>query len=169
MIGLAGVDGGVLWVVAGVFTLRSIVGAPPGFAWGVACIGAAMRWGTLGLGDLSTATRLFDATVLAGSPLVQTGMVAALGAAVVDEARRGGLRRPSWVERSAAILASVLVVALFIVPGPAADALTAGVWALAACGVLAATLLLQPFTSRLPGWLPALVAVAGLLVAEAVR
>src|SRR5688572_9626875 len=49
LVGLVGVDAGILWIVAGVFTLRSLVRAEPGAAWGLACMGAGLRWGSLGI------------------------------------------------------------------------------------------------------------------------
>ena len=162
VIGLAGVDGGILWIVAGVFTLRSAVRSAPGLAWGIACIGVGLRWGSFAVGDLETATRLFGATVVAGGPAARIGMAAALVGALIDESRRDGLRSDSWVERGAAVVATVALVPLFLVEGATGEPLTAVVWGLAGAAILLAALAMQPITRRIPSWTPLPLVIAGL-------
>ncbi len=165
-IGLLGVDAGLVWIVAGVLTVRSVVGVPPGAAWAVACIGAGMRWGTFGLGDLETATRLLGPTVVSGEPAVQIGMTVALIAAVLEEAAGGGIQNGSWPERGAALVAGVVLVPLFLVGGPGRLGASAGPWAAAAVVVLGAALLLRPLARRIPPWVPVALAAAGVVLAE---
>lgn len=166
LVGLSGVDAGILWIVAGVFTLRSVTRSAPGLAWGIACVGAGLRWGTFAVADLETATRLFGATVIAGAPAARVGMTVAFAGAVVDEARRGGLRSDSWVDRGAALTASVTLVPLFLVEGASRDPVLAAVWATVAVGTLLTALVLHPIAQRVPAWAPLPVVVAG--VASAV-
>lgn len=165
-LGLTGVDGGLLWIVAGVFTLRSIAGTSPGIAWGVATLGAGLRWGTYSLGDLESATRLLGPTVAAGSWLVRAGMIAVLVGAVLDETRRADWSS-SWLSTAAGIAAGVSLVPAFIVPGPG-DAPTSAVsWAAAAAGLLVVGIVVRPITRRLPWWLPSLIVGVGLTLTEA--
>jgi hypothetical protein len=154
-----------LWIVAGVFTLRSLTGAPPGLTWAVACLGAGLRWGTFALGDLESATRLVGSTIAAGSPVVQGGMIAALAAAVLDEARHPNGRTP-WTEQSAAVVAAVTLAVVFVLTGPAELSASVVPWAAAAAATLVATILLRPFARRLPQWAPLALAVVGVVVAE---
>jgi hypothetical protein len=161
LVGLVGVDAGILWIVAGVFTLRSVTRSSLGLAWGIACIGAGLRWGTFAVADLETATRLFGATVIAGAPAARVGMTVAFAGAVVDEARRGGLRADSWVDRGAALVALSALVPLFLVEGPARDPLLAAVWAVVAAGMLLAALALHPVARHVPSWAPLVMVVAG--------
>ncbi|MGH2758254.1 MAG: hypothetical protein ACRDKJ_01695 [Actinomycetota bacterium] len=165
IVGLTGVDAGILWIVTGVFTLRSVTRSAPGLAWGIACMGVGLRWGSFAVGDLETATRLFGATVIAGGPVARIGMTAALAGAVMDEARRGGLRADSWVDRGAALVALVVLVPLFLVEGASSDPILAGVWAVAAAATLLAGLALHPVAKRLPSWVPLPVVVAGVAAA----
>jgi hypothetical protein len=166
--GLLGVDAGLLWIVAGVFTLRSVAGAPPGLAWGIAFMGAGLRWGTLGLGDLETATRLLGASVLAGGGLVRVSMAAALVGAVVDESARGDLLAGSFAERSATLVAGVALVPAFLVAGPVRSGPSSIAWGLAGLGVVATLLLAGPIVRRIPRWLPSALVGAGVLLAEIV-
>lgn len=164
VVGLTGVDGGILWIVAAVFTLRAAIGAAPGLAWGIACVGVGLRWGSFAVGDLETATRLFGSSVIAGAPLTRIGVTAALAGAVVDEARRGGLRSDSWVERGAALAAIVALVPLFLVEGPTRDPVLAVIWGVAAAVALVVALALHPVARRVPSWLPLPVVIGGVVV-----
>lgn len=165
LVGLAGVDAGILWLVAGVFTLRSIARSSLGLAWAIACVGAGLRWGTFALADLETATRLFGSTITVGTPAARVGMAVSFAGAVLDEARRGGLRAESWVDRGAALVASVALVPLFLAEGPGRDPVLAAVWAGAAVGTLLATLTLHPVVCRVPAWAPVPIVVAGIAAA----
>ncbi|MEX2395206.1 MAG: hypothetical protein WD826_12090, partial [Actinomycetota bacterium] len=104
-VGLIGTDAGVLWVVAGVWTVRSVAGAELNVAWGIAVIGAAMRWGTLSLADVAVATHLVGPSMSAGPVLVRAGLITALGAAVVGEWRAARWETRNWGERLAAAAA----------------------------------------------------------------
>lgn len=166
VVGLLGTDAGLVWIVAGVFTMRSLAGAAPGAAWAIACVGAGLRWGTLGVGDIETATRLLGSTMLAGATVVRVGMVTALAAAVLEEARGGGLFADSWLEQAAAVMAAVALALVFVVAGPTRFSTSVAPWAIAAAGAVAATVLLGPVARRIPGWAPICVAAAGIVVAE---
>lgn len=150
LVGLLGVDAGLVWIVAGVMTIRSVAGAPIGLTWAIACVGAGVRWGTLGVADLETATRLLGPSVVTGSVPVRAGMILAAAAAVVDEAAADGLRATSWVERSAAVVAAVTLAALFLVVGPTDLSESALPWAAATAGVVTAIVVLAPFAGRVP-------------------
>lgn len=164
---MLGVDAGLLWIVAGVLTVRSLIGVAPGAAWAVACVGAGMRWGTFGLGDLETATRLLGPTVVSGAPAVRIGMTLALVAAVLEEAAAGGVTIGSWPERGAALVAGVALVPVFLVGGPSRLSGSGTAWAGFTVLVLGAVLLLRPLARRLPPWAPIALAAAGVLVAGA--
>lgn len=164
-IGLVGVEAGLLWIVAGVLTVRSLNGVAPRAAWAVACIGAGMRWGTFGLGDLETATRLLGPTVAAGEPAVRIGMTLALLAAVLDEAAADGVLSGSWQVRAAALVAGIVLVPVFLVGGPSDLAGSGWSWAASAAAVLGAIVLLRPFAGRVPAWAPVALASAGVLLA----
>lgn len=168
IVGLMGFDGGLLWLVAGVWTVRAVWGTAPGLAWGIACLGAAARWGTMTLADVESATRIFGPTVASGGPAVRWGMTAGLVAAVVSEARTDGLRARSWPERVAALAALAALVALYCVPGPGDPAVltSLGLWALAGAALVAVTLALGRAAAAAPGWAPPVVAAVGLLVAR---
>lgn len=164
--GLAGIDGGLLWIVAGVFTLRSAAAMTPGIAWGLAVLGAGLRWGTFGLGDIESATRLVGPTVAAGSIFVRAGMIAVLAGAVLDESRRFGVVEGSWMSIGAAVTAAVSLVPAFIVSGPGDVLASALSWGAGAGGVICAAVALRPVMRRLPWWLPLLLVSSGLTVTQ---
>jgi hypothetical protein len=171
LIGLLGTDAGLVWLVAGVFTVRSLQGRPVGMAWGVACIGAGVRWGTLGLGDVEAATRLLGPTVLSGGVIVRGGMAAALVAAVAGESRIDGLRAYAWPERVVAVVALVALAAAFVVEGPAGSGPgpSLGAWAVAGVVLAGVVLAAAPLARRLPAWAAPIVAVAGVVAAGVFR
>jgi hypothetical protein len=166
VIGLLGVDAGLLWLVAGVWTIRAVAGSPLGLAWGTACLGVGLRWGTTSLGDLSVATRLNGPTLLTGNVLVQGGLALVFAAAVIGEARVGGLHSPARGERAASAIAVVALVAIFVVRGPGDPGSLLPIWwgAAAAAGA-ALVFLLRPVSQRLPVGPPAPPAAAGVVVA----
>lgn len=147
------------------FTLRSIAGTSPGLAWGIATLGAGLRWGTFGLGDLESATRLLGPTVTAGSPIVRAGMVVALVGAVVDESRQADISGASWLSGAARVAAAVALVPAFIVAGPVELSASAIAWAAAAAGVIGGGILVRSATRRLPWWLPLLLVAVGITAA----
>jgi hypothetical protein len=168
VVGLLGSDSGALWLIAGVWTVRAMARAPVGFGWGVACLGAAARWGTIGLGDVAVATRLGGPTITAGPVLVRAGMLAALVGAVIDEARGGGLLSRAWGERAAAAGAIVALAALFLVRGPADPRTTLPVlWGASSAALTMLVLVLRPAALRLPAWAAPSVAFAGVIMATA--
>ena len=164
VVGLAGADAGLIWVVAGVFTVRSVWGSPPGYAWAVLCLGAGARWGTLSLSDVETAARVFGPAGAAGSPLVHAGMAAALAGAVLSEARIDGLRSSAWATRTASFVAILAMVGLAAGPGPGRTSLNGSLawWAGAGVAGVALTLALSRTARRLPAWVPPLAAAAGI-------
>jgi hypothetical protein len=163
-VGLAGADGGLLWVVAGVWTVRSVWRSPPGYAWGVLCLCAGARWGTLSLGDVETAARIFGPTP--GPVVVRAGMILAVGAAVLSEARIDGLRSASWATRAAALAAALCVVAVAVAPGPGRTSVRPSLisWTVAGVVLVAATLALSVVARRLPAWVPGLAAAVGITI-----
>ena len=168
VIGLLGVDVGLLWLVAGVWTIRAMAGAPLGLAWGIACMAVGLRWGTTSLGDVAVATRLAGPTVAAGPLVVRVGMIAALVGAVLDEARAGALRGPGWNERAAAGISVAALVALFVVRGPGDPATELPVlWA--ALAVVGTTLVLQlhRVLRPMPPVVPVAVVAAGTMLGVA--
>ena len=167
-IGLLGADAGVLWLVAGVWTVRAMASAPVGFAWGAACLGAAARWGTLGLGDVAVATRLSGPTVFSGPVLVQAAMIAALAGAVLDEARGQGPASRTWGEHAASAGAIVALAALFLVRGPDDPRTTLPVlWCASAAALTAVILLLRPAVVGVPAWVAPVVTIVAIVVAVA--
>lgn len=163
-LGLVGLDGGVLWVLAGVWTARVVSGSPIGLAWGVACLAGTMRWGTLTLGDVAVATRLAGPSALSGTAPMRAAMAAAILGAVLDEARVNGLRAGSRAEQAAAVVALVALVGVFLAGGPQEPFFeAAGGWAASAALVAALTLLAGRFATRVPAWFPVVLASGGLI------
>lgn len=150
------------------WAVRAVSGVPVGLAWGLACVGAGMRWGTLGLGDLEVATRVAGPTVLAGPPVVRAGMIASLVACLVAESQAEGLFARAWGERGAAAIVAASLGPLFVVPGPTwpvgTDALS---WA--GMGVAATTVVLfgRRLFAPVPRWTAPVVAAAGVAAALA--
>jgi len=167
VVGLAGADAGLLWIVAGVFTVRSVWGEPPGYAWGVLCLGAGARWGTLSLGDVETAARIFGPAAAAGSFAVRVGTGVAIGAALLSEARIDGLRSSSWATRAASLAAILAIVGITAAPGPGRSGLTESIvwWAAAGVVVLVITLALARAARRVPAWVPPAAAAVGVAAA----
>jgi hypothetical protein len=164
LVGLVGVEAGVLWVVAGVWTVRSVSGSSMGVGWGLACVAATMRWGTLSLGDVEVSTRLAGPTLLSGTSPVRASMAIALAGALLDEARIDGLRSGSRAEQVAAALASIALVALFLTGGPLEPFIEAvGGWATAAVIVALVTLFASRIAKRIPAWVPLVLGAAGLV------
>lgn len=163
VVGLLGFDGGLIWLVAGVWTIRAIWGAPLSLGWGIAVLGAGVRWGTIGLAGIESATRVVGPTIAAGTVVVRVGMITALVAAVVSEAASGGLRAVSLPERAAAFLALMTLVAVFCVPGPGSPQLLSslGWWAGSGAVAVALCLVAGGLAARMPGWVMPALAAAG--------
>lgn len=167
-IALAGVDAGLLWLVAGVWTTRAAAGAPVGVTWGIACLGAGLRWGTTSLGDVAVATRLSGPTVAAGPFVVRAGMIAALLGAVLDEIRGGGLRAEAWDQRAAAGISLVALVALYLVRGPADPSSSLPVlWGGLAAAGAAVALQVHPVVRPMPALVPVALVAGGITLAVA--
>lgn len=166
LVGLLGVDGGILWVVVAVWTVRSVWGAPSGIGWGVACLGAALRWGTLSLGDVEAASRLVGPGVAAGPPTIAAGMAIALVAATLSEARVDGLRAASPAERAVSLAAILALVALFLAPGPGDPSVGLSLlwWAAAAAALVVCIIVLHDLAERVPGWITVGLASGGVLL-----
>jgi hypothetical protein len=155
-----------VWLVAGVWAVRSMAGSALGYSWGLACLGAGLRWGTFGLGDLEVATRLVDSTIAAGTTPVRVGMTAALVGALIGEAHVGGFRARPWGERAASAIAAAALVPIYIAPGPIDATWPAIAWrAPAAVAATAAILVLHPVAPRIPRVVPAALTAAGVLLA----
>ncbi len=166
---MLGADAGLLWVVSGVWTVRAVAGNPVGLGWGIAVVGAGLRWGTLALTDLEVATRVAGPSLLAGTPAVRLGLWLALAGALIDEARSGdgqGLLARTWAPRAAGLLALVALVPTYLVRGAAGNgsspAETALWWVCAAAALTAAALLVRPLAARAPSWAAPIVAAVGI-------
>ena len=156
-----------MWILAGVWSIRAAWGRPPSLAWGIACLGAGARWGTVSLAGVESAVRMFGPTVLSGLPTVRAGMILAAASALCSEARIDGLRATAWAERTAALVATITVVALYGVPGPGDPNVLASLawWAVAGAAAVTITLGLTRYVVRLPVWLLPLTATAGVMLA----
>lgn len=145
-------------------------GSPVGSAWGVACLGGGLRWGTLSLADVEVATRLSGPTVAAGSLGVRSGMAVALIGALIGESQLDDLRSASWVRRLAAGAAIVGLVAVFVAPGPS-DPLTTRtlIWGGGAAAAAAVVLALTPLARRLPPALAIVLTAMGVVMASSAR
>lgn len=169
VVGLLGTDAGILWTVTGVWTVRAMARAPLGIAWGIACLGAGLRWGTLGLGDVAVATRLAGPTIVAGPLLVRAGMIAALVGAVLGEIDVGGLSVRAWGERVASSASVVALVALFLVRGPTDPRTSVALlWAAAAVVLTVVVVGGRSIRIAVPRWLPPAVAAGGVVLAVTV-
>jgi hypothetical protein len=168
-VGLLGVDAGLVWAVVGVFGIRALTQDPVDLAWGIACLGAGLRWGTFSIGDIEVATRLFGPTVVSGSFAVRVGMGVALSAAVLGECRTRGFRATSWSARAAAAAAVLVLVPVFVVGGtrPEEPIAASFKWAAGAVTVAVALVVLEPVARRLPSWFPSVAAAVGVLLAGA--
>jgi hypothetical protein len=166
---LVGSDGGLVWIVAGVWTVRALAGRPLGAAWGIACLGAGLRWGTVNLADIAVATRLAGPTVVSGSIMVKAGMATALVGALIGEAQATGFGARTWAERLASAGAIAALVPLFLVRGAADPHRLAIVWwgVLPAVGT-ASVLLVRPALRPVPAWVPTAVTTAGVALAVVV-
>lgn len=163
---MLGTDAGVLWIIAGVWTVRAMAGSAHGLAWGIACAGACVRWGTLSLGDVAVATRIAGPTVVSGSFPVRTGVIVAVGAALLGETQTGGLRATAWGERAAAAAAVVALVSLFFVRGPGDPVSPETIlWVAASIAVTLVVVLAKPVADRVPAWIAPLVALVGAALA----
>lgn len=165
-LGLLGADAGLVWLVAGVWTVRSMARAPVGVAWGIACLGVGLRWGTTSLGDIAVATRLTAPTIASGPVAVRIGMVAALVGAALDEAQGRGMRTGAWSERTAAAVALTALVPLFFARGPG-DPRTALplVWGGVASALTIGMLQFGGLARRVPRLAAVVLASAGVIVA----
>jgi hypothetical protein len=145
-----------------------MAGTPLSAAWGLACLGAGFRWGTLALADLEVATRLVGSTLTSGGPVVRAGMAAALVGALAGEAQVGGFRSRMWGERAASAIAIAALPPLFVASGPSDPAWREALaWALPAAGGTAAVLLAHPYALRLPRLAPVSLTAIGVVVALA--
>jgi hypothetical protein len=166
--GLLGTDAGLLWLVAGVWTVRSVAGERIGAAWGIATIGVGLRWGTQSLGDLEVATRVAGASLVAGTPLVRAGLGVAFAAALLEEAGGDGLVGGSWAPRAASLIALAALVPSFCVRGPLGGVAADVSWWAAGAVVLTGAVLLARRLVRMaspPAWVPAVAAAAGVALA----
>jgi hypothetical protein len=161
-VGAIGGEAGLLWLIAGVWAVRATAGAPLGLPWGVACLGAGLRWGTLGLGDVEVATRLAGPSLVAGPVTVRIGMSLALLAAIVGEGHVDGFTARTWGERAAAAAVVASLAPLFVVRGPTDPGdLNTVWWILTSVGVTAVVLGGRTVVTRIPRWAPSLVAAGG--------
>lgn len=170
--GLLGVQAGIVWVVAGVWTVRWVWGRSGGIAWGLAVFGVGLRWGTLSLADVHAATRVFGPTIATGSGIAIAGSVMAFVGAFLAESRHDGFRASGLAVRLAAGIALVSLTSAFVVAGPGSpQALLSALWWLgASVGVVSGSMLLARFVWRVPQWFPvSLVAVGVALIGAGIR
>jgi hypothetical protein len=94
-------------------------------------------------------------------------MALAAAAAVCSEARADGLRADSWAERAVASIALVTAFAVFAAPGPGDPSVATSLlwWVAGGAAAVLATLGLTSYVGCLPSWLPAVAAVAGVMLA----
>lgn len=149
--------------------MRWVWGVPLGPAWGLACLGAGLRWGSLGLADVQAATGLLGPTLGAGPPLVVAGAGVMLAAAALEEAAGDGLRARALPVRAASGAALLALVPAFCAPGwGGSSVLVTLAWWLAGAAALGALALsASGLARRVPGWAPAAAAAAGLLMVAA--
>lgn len=180
LVGLLGVDGGILWFVGGVWVVRRAWSRRTGVAWGIACATAGLRWGTTSLAGVGAATRLLGPTLASGPVLAVAGSALAFAAALVDEAAGDGLRARSLPERLASVMAILGLGVLYAVPGWGSSApfgldenlawlVSAGWWFAAAAALAGLALGGSRLAMRVPAWVPPLVAVGGAVLVGAGR
>ena len=147
------------------WTVRTVAGTPLGFAWGVACIAAGLRWGTLSLGDVGVATRVLGPTLTSGTYATRAGMAMAIAGAVLSEARVGGFLARTWGERAAASAAVAALAPLFVATGASGSVWgTAVPWAASAAVFTAGVVLLHRVALRIPAFVPIVVTSAGAMI-----
>lgn len=173
-------EGGLFWLVGGVWLVRRAWGRQPGIAWGIACLSAGLRWGTTGIDGVQAATRLFGPTVAAAPVLAAVGSCLVLGAALAEEAMDDGLRGEGLPERLSSVVVLSGLMILFVVPGWGSAAPTGSSGAVAwfasaawwaAAGGLSTVCVLgaSRWLRRVPVWIPWTAAAAGALLVGAGR
>jgi hypothetical protein len=169
VVGLLGADGGILWVVGGIWVVRRAFGHPPGVAWSLALLTAGFRWGTLSLGDLQAATRALGPTIGTGSTLAVVAAVFALAGALLEESASDALRRTQPIERAVGAIALLALVPAYCAPGIGEPTLFLSVaWWAGAGAVLAVIALLGSRGAvRLPVWVAPLLVVTGTVLVGA--
>lgn len=167
VVGLLGADGGLLWIVAGVWTVRRVWGSGPPLAFGIACAAVALRFRTLSLAGIEVATRQLGAPTVAVEPVwIAVAAVVVLAAVLAEEAMADELRSRSPARRVASGFVILTLVPAFVAPGFGTTTVAADVaWWMGSAAVLTLLVLAAPgFVRRLPGWAPAAVAAVGLAV-----
>jgi hypothetical protein len=163
VLGLLGVDGGLVWLIAGVWTLRWLGGRPVGLAWALAIMAAAVRWGTISVADIFAASRVLGPAVAVEPFVTAVGCGVALGAALAEESALDGLRSPDWPQRTAAAAVLLCLVAMLAAPGPGAGLpLSLVVWIGTAALGTWIVLVASPLARRIPSWAPVALGLAGL-------
>jgi hypothetical protein len=142
-------------------------GDEPGVAWGIACAGAAMRWGALSLGDVQVATRLLGASILSGAIAVRLGLLVALLAALASEAALDGLRARTIPQQVAAGVAILALIPLFVLRGGTSLAIPR--WIVASAVLTGIVAIAPPYLRRVPRWAPPVAAALGVIVATVAR
>jgi hypothetical protein len=162
-VGLLGVDGGLVWIVCGVWTVRAAWGHRPGIAWAISCVAGGLHWGTLGVGDVGAAARAVGPALVAGPAVAGVAAALALTGAVMEESLTDGLRARAPAERLAAAVAILTLVAVFGAPGPDPINVAGAIgWWFVAAGALTGLVLAGSRVARLaPGWTPVLVSCSG--------
>lgn len=167
LVGLLGVDAGLVLVVLGVWTARAAVGAPPGVPWAIACVAAGLRWGTISMSDLSAATRAVGAPTILVKPLpAAAGACLVLLAALADESSRADLRSIEPVRRATGGAALLCLVPSFLVPGAGRPNLLLSLllWVAASVVLAGVAGVVSPLARRVPSGALAGLAAAGLFM-----
>ena len=169
IMGLAGVSGGLVWLVAGVWTARAMRSQPLSVGWGLAVLGAGLRWGTTGLVDVGVATKLLAPTIVAGGLALRLCMGAAVAAALISEAQILSSSDGSWLDKAVTAVALTALGPLFALQGSINLPTAAAAWAGAALVGTAIVLALRPLAGRTPTWIPAVAALAAILATGIAR
>ncbi len=159
--GLLGAPAGLVLIVGGVWAARTLEGRPPGTVWALACLGLGIRWGSATLSDVHAAGRLLGSAVVVEPAFAAGASVVLVLAAVLDEARLGGFRDPSPLQKAASGVAALTLVSLVAPPG---GLLSVSVWAAASAGLAVVWLTAPDALSRVPGWPPVALTSAAVVV-----
>ena len=164
IVGLSGMAGGLLWLVAGVCSVRALSSRRLSPGWALAVLGAGFRWGTTGLADVRVATKLVAPTISAGTVPMRACMAVLLVVALLGEAQTFTTQR-SWQEWAAAGAAVVALPPLFVLKGSTHLPTAPLAWAAGSAAAALVVFAFRPIAARIPAWVIAVVALAAFIAA----